>query len=266
GQPPFGTGDTHAVLYRVMHGDPDISGVPDPLRSLVGAALTKDPDQRPTARQLLDQLTGISMAPMTPSSRVQESPTQTILAKTWQQTGPGPSGPRPSGEASRSNGSLLLEPAQPPGAQSSGAPYPGTSSPGTPPPGTTPSTQPGAADGSPGRFSRRTAAIGTATLAAAAVAAAVVFAIVPGHTPKEGPAANEGGPGTATPVAPNTLPTYPGQLARGVFQRIDRIVTSGSTMVTTGSQKTGDAVRQQFFVSTDAGRTWRLAPVQRSGG
>src|SRR6185312_8068962 len=266
GQPPFGTGDTHAVLYRVMHGDPDISSVPHPLRSLVGAALTKDPDQRPTARQLLDQLTGISVAPMTASPRVQESPTQTILAKTWQQTAPGPSGPRPSGEASRSNGSLLLEPAQPPGAQSSGAPSPGTSAPGTPPPGTTPSTQPGPADGSPGRFSRRTAAIGTAALAAAAVAAAVVFAILPGHTPKEGPAANEGGPGTATPVAPNSLPTYPGQLARGVFQRIDRIVTSGSTMVTTGSQKTGDAVRQQFFVSTDAGQNWRLAPVQRPGG
>jgi hypothetical protein len=99
-----------------------------------------------------------------------------------------------------------------------------------------------------------------------AVAAAVVFAILPGHAPKVGPAANEGGPGTATPVAPNTLPTYPGQLARGVFQRIDRIVASGSTMVTTGSQKTGNAVRQQFFVSTDAGRTWRLAPVQLPGG
>ncbi len=94
----------------------------------------------------------------------------------------------------------------------------------------------------------------------------MVFAILPGHTPKEGPAANEGGPGTATPVAPNTLPTYPGQLARGVFQRIDRIVTSGSTMVTTGSQKTGNAVRQQFFVSTDAGQNWQLAPVQLPAG
>src|SRR5690348_1787936 len=271
GQPPFGTGDTHAVLYRVMHGDPDISGVPDPLRSLVAAALTKDPDQRPTARQLLDQLTGISMAPIATSPRIQESPTQTVLAQTWQQTGPGPSGPRPAGEDSRSNGSLLLEPAQSPGAPYPGAPYPGAASAGTPPPGTqppgtAPSTHPGAADGNPGRFSRRTAAIGTAALAAAAVAAAVVFAILPGHAPKEGPAANEGGPGTATPVAPNSLPTYPGQLARGVFQRIDRIVTSGSTMVTTGSQKTGDAVRQQFFVSTDAGQNWRLAPVQRPAG
>ena len=113
GQPPFGTGDTHAVLYRVMHGDPDISGVPDPLRSLVAAALTKDPDQRPTARQLLDQLTSISMAPMATSRAPRTRPPRPILARTWQQTGPGPSGPRPAGEDSRSNGSLLLEPAQP---------------------------------------------------------------------------------------------------------------------------------------------------------
>jgi hypothetical protein len=62
------------------------------------------------------------------------------------------------------------------------------------------------------------------------------------------------------------MPTYSGQLARGVFQRIDRIVASGNTMVTTGSQKTGDAVRQQFLVSTDAGRTWRLASVQLPSG
>ena len=53
GQPPFGTGDTHAVLYRVMYGDPDIAGVSDLLRPLVAAALSKDPDQRPTAQQLL---------------------------------------------------------------------------------------------------------------------------------------------------------------------------------------------------------------------
>jgi len=43
-------------------------------------------------------------------------------------------------------------------------------------------------------------------------------------------------------------------------------VASGHTMVTTGSQSTGGAVRQQFFVSTDAGSTWRLAPVQLPGG
>ena len=253
GQPPFGTGDTHAVLYRVMHGDPDISGVPDPLRSLVAAALTKDPDQRPTARQLLDQLTSISMAPMARPRASRNRPPR----PSWRRPGSRPGRvPAVPGRPARTPGRMARCSSSPPRLRD----RPGS------PRGTTPSTRPGAADGSPGRFSRRTAAIGTAALAAAAVAAAVVFAILPGHTPKVGPAANEGGPGTATPVAPNTLPTYPGQLARGVFQRIDRIVASGSTMVTTGSQKTGNAVRQQFFVSTDAGRTWRLAPVQLPGG
>ena len=251
GQPPFGSGDTHAVLYRVIHGDPDIAGVPDPLRSLVAAALTKDPDQRPTARQLLDQLTGMSVAP---SPRVQDSPTQTILARTWQQTGPHPGSPGPAAGAVRSNGSLLLEPS-PPGAGS-----PGGTRPGAPP------LASGAGGGRQGRLSKRTRAIGVSALAAAAVAAAVAFAVLPGHAPKEGPSANEGGPGAAAPVAPNALPTYPGQLTRGVFQTIERIAASGSTMVTTGAQKTDGAVRQQFFVSTDAGRTWRLASVQLPGG
>jgi hypothetical protein len=252
GQPPFGTGDTHAVLYRVMYGDPDIAGVPGPLRPLVAAALAKDPGQRPTAQQLLDRLTSLPVAPS--PGRAHDSPTQTILATTWRQTGPDPGRPRLADEALKSNGSLLLEPAPP------GASPPRTELPAGPSPGS------GAAGGSRRRFSGRAAAIGTAAVAAAAVAAAVVLAIWPGHAPNEGPTANEGGPGAANPVAPSTLPTYPGQLTRGVFQTIERIVASGNTMVTTGAQKTGGAVRQQFFVSTDAGSTWRLAPVQLPRG
>src|SRR5689334_12508486 len=186
GQPPFGTGDTHAVLYRVMHGDPDIAGVRDPLRPLVAAALTKDPGQRPTAQQLLDRLTSLSMAPS--PGRAHDSPTQTILSTTWHQTEPDPGRPPPAGS--------------------------------------------GTAGGGRGLLSRRAVAIGTTALAAAAVAAAVVLAVLPGHTPNEGPSANQGGPGAANPVAPNALPAYPGQLTRGVFQTIERIVASGHTMVT----------------------------------
>ena len=242
GQPPFGTGDTHAVLYRVMHGDPEIAGVPGPLQPFVAAALTKDPGQRPTAQQLLDRLTSLPVGPA--PRRGHDSPTQTILSTTWPQTGPDPGRSRPAGEAIRPGGSLLLDPA-PSAAAPAGS---------------------GAARGRSGRISRRTAAIGTSALAAAAVAAAVVFAVLPGHTLNEGPSANEAGPGAGNPVAPNALPAYPGQLTSGVFQKIERIAASGNTMVTTGSQTTGDAVRQQFFVSTDAGRTWRLAPVQLPGG
>ena len=99
-----------------------------------------------------------------------------------------------------------------------------------------------------------------------AVTVAVVIAMLAGRTPKAGPSANEEGPGTLNPVTTNTLPTYPDQLSRAVFQTIQRIAASGNTMVTTGSQTTDGVVRQQFLVSTDAGRSWHLAPVQLPGG
>jgi len=249
GQSPFGTGDTHSVLYRVLHADPGLASVPDPLRPLVAASLAKDPDRRPTARQLLDRLTSLSMR----SPRPQDSPTQTILARTWQQSGPHPSRARAAEDPRGGQGSLLLDP--PPGAAPPGALLTGAEAPGTGPPGARKR-----------RVSRRTTTIGVSVLAAAAVAVGVVLTVVPSHAPKEGPSANEGGPGAANPVATNTLPTYPGQRTRGVFQAIQRIVASGNTMVTTGSQETDGAVRQQFFASSDAGHTWHLAPVQLPGG
>ena len=239
GQPPFGTGESHAVLYRVIHAEPGITAVPGPLRSLVAAALAKDPDRRPTARQLLEGLTSIS--PRSP--RAHDSPTQTILSRTWQQTGPRPGRPRAAGDAGRAKGSLLLDPA---------------------PPGAVPAAAPSGA--SKGRISRRTTTIGVAALAAAAVAVGLVLAVLPGHAQKAGPSANDGNPGTAAPVAANALPTYPGQRTRGVVQMIQRIVASGDTMVTTGSQRTDGVVRQQFFASSDTGQHWKLAPVQLHGG
>ena len=99
-------------------------------------------------------------------------------------------------------------------------------------------------------------------LALAAVAVLVV-ALVTGGSPKVGPlTANQAGQnGSAT-----ALPTYAGQQQRGVFQTIDRIVASGQTMVTTGSQVSDGVIRQQFFASSDGGAAWRLAPVQLPGG
>ena len=57
GHSPFGTGDTNAILYRVLYADPDIAAVPDSLKPLVAAALSKDPRNRPAAHELLDRLT-----------------------------------------------------------------------------------------------------------------------------------------------------------------------------------------------------------------
>ncbi len=242
GQSPFGTGDTNAVLYRVLHTDPDIGAVPDSLRPLVAAALAKAPEHRPTARQLLDQLTGASRP-----ARVQDSPTQTVLSQTWTQgrAAPGPPSVAAGGHGvRRTEGSLLVDPAPRPAGTSGG----------------------GMAPTKKRRLTRRVSGLAAAALGAAALAAAVIIAVLPGHTPAAGPVANEGSAGTAQPGAANALPTYPGQLTRGVFQKIDRIVASGNTIVTTGSQESDGVVRPQFFVSADAGHTWRLAPVQLPGG
>ncbi|MGW4470879.1 protein kinase domain-containing protein [Nonomuraea sp. NPDC004354] len=53
GQDPFRADSLGAVMHRVLSHEPDLSMLPGPLRALVGAALAKDPRQRPTARELL---------------------------------------------------------------------------------------------------------------------------------------------------------------------------------------------------------------------
>jgi len=58
GRSPFGTGPPDALFYRVVHQDPDLPAMPDPLAMLVRAALAKGPDQRPGVDTLLARLTG----------------------------------------------------------------------------------------------------------------------------------------------------------------------------------------------------------------
>jgi serine/threonine protein kinase len=115
GRSPFGAGNSHSILYRIMYGDPDIASVPDSLRPLVEASLAKDPRSRPTARQLLDRLTSASSRPR----NVNDTPTQVILARTWQ-SGAHPSPP----PASRPAAPDTVPPRQPaaPAPPASGAP------------------------------------------------------------------------------------------------------------------------------------------------
>ncbi len=56
GEGPFGSGDTAALLYRVVHGKPNIDNVPDNLRPLIKRSLSRDPKRRPTATQFLADL------------------------------------------------------------------------------------------------------------------------------------------------------------------------------------------------------------------
>ncbi|GHC98470.1 hypothetical protein GCM10007079_52880 [Nocardiopsis terrae] len=58
GRGPFGDGHPSAVLYRIGNLEPDLDGVPAPLRGIITACLEKDPARRPNAAQVLQALGG----------------------------------------------------------------------------------------------------------------------------------------------------------------------------------------------------------------
>ncbi|WP_328917061.1 MULTISPECIES: protein kinase domain-containing protein [unclassified Streptomyces] len=57
---PFGQGSSEVMLYRVVHEEPDLAGVPDALAPLVYACLAKDPEERPSTVQLSERLSEIA--------------------------------------------------------------------------------------------------------------------------------------------------------------------------------------------------------------
>lgn len=50
GRPPFGRGSLHGVCFRILRGQADLDGVPEPLAGLLRAAFRRDPARRPSAR------------------------------------------------------------------------------------------------------------------------------------------------------------------------------------------------------------------------
>ncbi|MFC7967681.1 serine/threonine-protein kinase [Streptomyces cinereoruber] len=57
---PFGHGSSEVMLYRVVHEEPQLHGVPDALAPLVRACLAKDPEDRPSTLQLSMRLKEIA--------------------------------------------------------------------------------------------------------------------------------------------------------------------------------------------------------------
>jgi hypothetical protein len=47
GNAPFGGGSAASVLYRVVSAQPDLTGIPGPLRDVISGCLSKDPSRRP---------------------------------------------------------------------------------------------------------------------------------------------------------------------------------------------------------------------------
>jgi Protein kinase domain len=80
GEGPFGEGSTISLLYRVVTSEPNTNGLPAEIRPMIDRCLAKDPWRRPTAAQLLTELSTVPPA------------TQAL-------PGPAPSGAAPSGWA-----------------------------------------------------------------------------------------------------------------------------------------------------------------------
>ncbi|MER6951803.1 serine/threonine-protein kinase [Nonomuraea sp. NPDC000554] len=63
GSPPFGQDTVPAVINRVLHHEPQLGDLPQPLRSIVHACLDKEPHRRPAMRDVLLRLLGGQESP-----------------------------------------------------------------------------------------------------------------------------------------------------------------------------------------------------------
>ncbi|MET9762905.1 serine/threonine-protein kinase [Streptomyces sp. NPDC006372] len=124
GDSPFGHGSSEVMLYRVVHEEAQLHGVPDALAPLVRACLAKDPEERPSTLQLSLRLKEIAaresqgltgVRPPAPRGAETERPADTYPERARRpqgQQGAGASGlqrgrgtPPPRGSAAAGDGS-----------------------------------------------------------------------------------------------------------------------------------------------------------------
>ncbi|HYF45888.1 MAG TPA: serine/threonine-protein kinase, partial [Acidimicrobiales bacterium] len=89
GRFPFGVGSAEEVTARILHGEPDLQGLPQEVRPFVEAAFIKDPTQRPSAKAVLAGLVGREEA--TTPELVDE--TTSLIENTWVAAPPTPAAP-----------------------------------------------------------------------------------------------------------------------------------------------------------------------------
>src|SRR5271165_5667554 len=53
---PFGVGPAEVIAYRVVHEEPDLSGLDPQIRGVIAACLAKEPSERPTPAEILELL------------------------------------------------------------------------------------------------------------------------------------------------------------------------------------------------------------------
>jgi len=112
GRQPFGSGPAEVLPYRIVHGTPDIAAVPPALLPLVEAAVSKDPNTRPTAADLLASLTA-AVKPEPGHGHVEpdddaSTSAQLVLSQTWHRLATSESAPAPAARPSRARTRALL--------------------------------------------------------------------------------------------------------------------------------------------------------------
>ncbi|GAA2215045.1 hypothetical protein GCM10009850_105120 [Nonomuraea monospora] len=143
GRPSFGRDTLPAVMYRILHAEPDLEGVPEPLRSLLARCLAKTPHERPAATEALNLLLGHDQTTVTrpiSGSSVPHPPAAPFATNqpANQPTSPPMSPPTAPPVGASPSGTPQTGP-HPAGAPQTKAPQPGaprvwTSSPGAAPP------------------------------------------------------------------------------------------------------------------------------------
>ncbi|MGW0705224.1 serine/threonine-protein kinase [Streptomyces sp. NPDC002643] len=97
GHVPFDATDVYAVAYQLVHEPPDLEGVPDWLLPVVERCLAKEPDERPSADELLVLLQGTTYPASTPPPAGPGSPDTVVLRSTAPRSAePRSPGPRSS--------------------------------------------------------------------------------------------------------------------------------------------------------------------------
>ncbi|MFF9210290.1 MULTISPECIES: protein kinase [unclassified Streptomyces] len=126
GRGAWGDGPSHAVLYRIVHEEPDLAGLPAPL-AFVARCLAKDPAERPSPAELLALCQEASPTPLRQSGSwlpqaIAAQITQRVSASAALASAPttAPAAPPPTAPVTRLDAPGTPAPASP--AQGSAAP------------------------------------------------------------------------------------------------------------------------------------------------
>ncbi|GAA3839697.1 serine/threonine-protein kinase [Streptomyces chiangmaiensis] len=103
GQPPFPGDSSAALLYKVVHEEPELEGIEGELRELVAACLAKDPAGRPVPAEVARRLAPQGASRLVSDGWLPGSLVEQVSRKAVQllnlEAGAAPSGPAGSGEA-----------------------------------------------------------------------------------------------------------------------------------------------------------------------